>query len=263
MKMTDLLTRTQMFCKRNAGTILTTAGGVGVISTVVLAVKATPKAMKLLEDAKRNREEELTNWDVVRIAGPAYIPTAITGVATRACIFGANILNKRQQAALMSAYALVDTKFKEYKDKLKELHGEEMHQEIVNAIAVEKAGDVYVHSECLCTNCDLSIEENDGEPKLFYDEHSNRYFEATIEQVMQAEYHLNRNYTLRGYVYLNEFYEFLGIGTTDYGSVQGWAINDDEIYWIDFNHRKVVMDDGLEVYIIETPFEPTYEPWEM
>ena len=85
------------------------------------------------------------------------------------------------------------------------------------------------------------------------------YFEDTIEQVMNAEYHLNRNYILRGYFYLNEFYEFLGIEETDYGSVLGWAQNDDGMYWIDFNHRKLIMEDGLEVYIIEMPFDPTYD----
>ena len=75
---------------------------------------------------------------------------------------------------------------------------------------------------------------------------------------MNAEYHLNRNYILRGYSYLNEFYEFLGIEETDYGSVLGLAPTDDGMYWIDFNHRKVVMEDGLEVYIIEMPFERMY-----
>ena len=76
---------------------------------------------------------------------------------------------------------------------------------------------------------------------------------------MAAEYHLNRNYILRGYAYLNEFYVFLGIEETDYGSVLGWAPNDDGMYWIDFNHSKTVLDDGLEVYIIEMPFEPVYD----
>lgn len=42
-------------------------------------------------------------------------------------------------------------------------------------------------------------------------------------------------------------------------SVLGWAPKDEGEYWIDFNHRKTVMDDGLEVYIIEMPFEPTYD----
>ena len=252
-----------MFCKKNAGTILTYMGGAGAVVTTVMAVKATPKAMRILENAKEAKGDDLTKVEIVKATAPTYIPTVVVGVASLACIFGANVLNKRQQAALMSAYALVDKSYKEYKDKLKELYGEETHQDIVNAIAVEKAGDVYVHSECLCTSCDLATEENDGEPKLFYDEHSGRYFEATIERVMQAEYHLNRNFTLRGYAYLNEFYEFLGIETNDYGAVLGWAVNDDQIYWVDFNHRKVKMEGGLEAYIIETPYEPTYEPWNM
>lgn len=67
---------------------------------------------------------------------------------------------------------------------------------------------------------------------------------------------MNRNYTLRGYSVLNELYEFLGLETTDNGSVLGWMPTDEGEYWIDFNHRKVVMDDGLECYIIEMPFEP-------
>ena len=260
--MEGLLHHAQVFCKRNASTILTCVGGAGVVATTVMAVKATPKALTLLEEAKKEKGEDLTKIEKVKTVATTYIPTVVTGAATIACIFGANTLNKRQQAALMSAYALLDNSYKEYKNKLKELYGEETHQDIVNAIAVEKAGDVYVSSECLCTSCDLTIEENDGEPKLFYDEHSNRYFEATIERVITAEYHLNRNFTLRGHVYLNEFYEFIGLETTDYGSVLGWAVNDDEIYWIDFNHRKVMMEGGLEVYIIETPYGPSYEPWD-
>lgn len=42
----------------------------------------------------------------------------------------------------------------------------------------------------------------------------------------------------------------------------GWAPTDEGEYWIEFNSRKTVLDDGLEVYILETPFEPTYEPWD-
>ena len=94
---------------------------------------------------------------------------------------------------------------------------------------------------------------------MFYNEHLNRYIESTIEQVIAAEYHLNRNYILKVYSYLNELYEFLGLESTDYGSVLGWAPNDDGMYRIDFNHRKVVLDDGLQVYILEIPFEPTYD----
>ncbi len=249
----------KLFLSRNSSTILTVIGGAGVIATSVLTVKATIKASKLVEEAKQEKGDELDKVEIIKTAGPAYIPAVLVGTSTIACIFGANILNKKQQASIASAYALLDASYKEYKGKLKDLYGDEAHQNIVNSIMVEKADDIDVNSSYLCTSCDLSLEENTGEPRLFYDEHSSRYFEATIEQVMNAEYHLNRNYILRGYTYLNEFYEFLGIEETDYGSVLGWAPNDDGMYWIDFNHRKVVLDDGLEVYVIEMPFEPSYD----
>lgn len=247
------------FIKRNASTILTCVGGAGVVITAVLAAKAAPKATKRLERAEEKKGEVLSNTEKIKIAGPVYIPAIVTGVGTIACIFGANVLNKRNQAALVSAYALIDSSYKEYKNKLKELYGEEAHEKIVNAIAIEKTEDIYIHSECLCNGCDLTTDESCGDEILFYDEFGSRYFESTIEKVITAEYHLNRNFTLRGCAVLNEFYEFLGLETTDYGSVVGWAVNDEELYWIDFNHRKVTMDDGLECYIIETPWEPSAE----
>lgn len=259
--MNGLLRSSKLFIKRNASTILTSIGGVGVITTTILAVKVTPKALKALEEARDEKGEELNKLEVVKVAGPAYIPSVLTGVGTLACIFGANALNKRQQAALISAYALLDQSYKEYKDKLKELYGEEAHQKIVDAIAVEKAKEVGVTAPTAVANTTLTDEEPCGDPVLFYDEFGSRYFESTIEQVIAAEYHLNRNFVLRGYTVLNEFYDFLGIEPTDYGSTVGWSV-EDEFYWIDFNHRKVTMDDGLECYIIETPYGPSVEALE-
>lgn len=257
--MNNLLQNSQKFLRKNGSTILSTIGGAGVIATSVMAIKATPKALRLMEEAKIEKGEELTKSEIVKVTSRVYIPTIVTGISTIACIYGANVLNKRNQAALMSAYALIDSTFKDYKDKLKDIYGEETHQRIINELAIEKTEKVNINAGYLSTECDLSLEDNDGEPKLFYDEHSNRYFEATIEQVLTAEYHLNRNYILRGFSVLNEFYEFLGLETTDYGSVLGWAPLDEGMYWIDFNHRKVVLDDGLEIYIIEMPFAPSYE----
>lgn len=253
----------KLFWKRHSSTILTCMGGAGVIATSVTAVRATPKALLLLDEAKKEKEEELTNVEKIKIAGPVYIPSILIGIGTLTCVFGANIMNQRSQAALVSAYSLIDSSFKEYKQKLKELYGEETHNNIVDAIAVEKVDrDWGVSGSYFGQSCDLANEEACGDSVLFYEENSGRYFESTIEQVLSSMYHLNRNYTLRGYCYLNEYYEFLGLETTDYGSVMGWAPTDDGEYWVEFNCRKTVLDDGLEVYILETPFEPTYEPWD-
>lgn len=242
--------------KRHSSTILTVIGGVGVILTTIMAVKATPKAVEKLEQAKEEKGEELTKTEKFKTAAPVYIPTAIVGVGTLTCIFGANVLNKRQQAALVSAYTLVDSSYKQYRHKLVELYGEDTHNEIVDAIAVEKAEEVGIYATGMCQNTCLTDDKACGDPVLFYDEFSNRYFESTIEQVIVAEYHFNRNFVLRGYAVLNELYEFLGLETTDYGNTVGWAV-DSDLYWIDFDHRKVVLDDGLECYIIETPWGPS------
>lgn len=246
-----------LFLKRNSATILTIAAAAGVITTSVLSAKAAIKASRVLEHKEEEKGEKLTLEETMSAVWTIYIPPVVAGLSTIACVFGANILNKRQQASLASAYALIDSAYKEYKAKLKELYGEEVHNNVIDAIAAEKCDDVHISAGGLTSAYTQEIESN-TEPRLFYDEYSGRYFETTIEKVLLAEYHLNRNYILRGFARLNEFYEFLGLEPTDYGEAVGWDVCG-EIYWIDFNHRKTIIgddDDSFECYIIEMPYYP-------
>jgi hypothetical protein len=247
--MNNVLRYVKPFVKRNASTILTCIGGAGVVVTSVMAVKATPKALQIIEKAEAEKGEKLTKFEVIRTAGPVYIPTVLSGAATVACVFGANMLNKRQQAALMSAYALLDNSYKEYKKKVEELYGEDANREIRAELAKDKYEDT-----------DISVDEN---KQLFYDDVSGRYFESTMETVIKAEYELNRKLSLWDGAYLNEFYEFLGIPPVDYGDHVGWSqallMEQHWISWLDFDHDKVIMDDGLECYIITPQYEPTVD----
>ena len=251
--MNDLLGKTQLFFKRNGSTILTCAGMVGVVATTVAAVKATPKAVRLLEQAKEEKGEELTKLEVVKIAGPAYIPTAVLGVSTLACMLGANVLNHRGQASLMSAYALADSSYKNYKKKVDEIYGEEAGTKVRAEIAKDK------------------YEENpmpvDDGKLLYYDFYSGQYFQATSYEVKLAEYELNRQLMMSDCVYLNEWYQLLDLEPLEHGLDFGWSTcaNMDAYWqtWIDFHHEKVVMDDGLECIIVsfmQDPF-PDFEEW--
>jgi hypothetical protein len=237
--MNNLLKSSKRFLKRNSSTILTFVGAGGVIVTSVTAVKATPKALSLLDKAEEEKGETLTKLEIVQVAGPAYIPSVLIGVSTMACIFGANYLNKRKQAALISAYAVLDNSYKEYRKKVEELHGKEAEQEIRNEIAKD--------------HYDEDLEEDDGK-QLFYDPYSNRYFRATNETVLMAEYKINKMLSEDCYVSLNELYELLEIPTVDYGEFVGWSSAQMfEMYWsswINFYHEKVEMEDGLECFII-------------
>ena len=128
--------------KRSTPTILTCLSAFGLVATTVSAVKATPKAMRLIEDAKQTDQYDLSKPEILCLTWKCYIPTVLIGTSTLACIFGANMLSRRQQAALSSAYALVSQSYKEYTDKVKELYGEETHKTIMEAIVREKCKDV-------------------------------------------------------------------------------------------------------------------------
>ena len=248
--MNNLLNRSQMFLKRNSATILTCVGAAGAIATTITAVKATPKAMMLLEKAKAEKGEELTKLETVKIAGPAYVPSVVLGVSTLACIFGANVLNKRGQASLMSAYALIDSGYKDYRKKVDELYGADAGNQVRAAIAKDKYEDEPKH------------ELADG-TRLYYDYYSGRYFEATPTFVKNAEYELNRKLMMDDCVYLNEWYYLLDMNGLDHGLDFGWSTcaNYDMYWqtWIDFHHEKVIMDDGLECIIITFLQEPYLE----
>ena len=255
-----LAQRSKIYLRKASPTILSGLGAAGVIVTSVLAVHATPKALrKIRADSKVNHDgdpEAYSKLEAVRSAWVCYIPAAISGTATIFCIFGANVLNKHQQAALTSAYALLNDSYNNFKDKLKELYGEEAHRKIIDAIAAEKAKDVYITADGICESTSLSFDErNPDDMRLFYDTFSRRYFESTIAQVLEAEYHLNRNWSLGGDVCVNDFYNFLGIEPIDGGDYLSWFY-EDGISWIDFNHRKTVLEDGLEVYMVDIVYTP-------
>lgn len=256
-----IVTKSKLYLKRNSSTILTCIGAVGVIATAVAAAKATPKALKRLEQAEENKGEKLTKAETVLVATPSYIPSVVMGVSTIACIFGANVLNKRQQAAIASAYALIDRTYKDYRNKVKELYGEETDNQIRDAIAVDKIKEIDVYTPG-CGSLDIYS----GEKRLFYEEHYGGYFESTIEAVQNAEYHFNRNFALRGFANLNEFYEFLGLEPTEEGGSLGWSAwqlqESGLVPWVDFSHRDVVVaDDGLKCCFIDiiNPPELGYE----
>lgn len=231
------------FWHRNGSTILTVLGCVGVVATSVMAAKATPKAMRIIEEAKEEKGDELTKWETIRVAGPSYIPSILIGASSIACIFGANILNKHTQAGLASAYALLDQTHKEYKRKTIELYGDDADDKIRE----EMAKDHYDEDGF------QNGEESDNKI-LYYDEFSHRYFRATSEDVVMAEYKINKMLSEDYHVYLNEFYELLGLPITDYGDRVGWnSAQMIDVYWsswIDFRHEKFETDDGLEGYII-------------
>lgn len=239
--MKGLLPKLQLFVKRNSSTILTCIGAAGVVATAVLAVKETPKAQALLAKTEEEKGEKLTKLEVVKTAGPAYIPSIVMGGSTIACIFGANILNKRHQASLISAYAFLDSSYKKYRDKVKEVLGEEGHTKVVESMiddAYEPTTDGVI----------------DEKKNMFMDFYSLQPFESDMENVLDVEKKLNDILQSRGYVMLSEYYDMLGLATAEVDYGLGWSKA-----WadsIEFEHDTIERDNGDTYCIITIVNEP-------
>ena len=114
--------------------ILIGFGLAGMLTSTILAVKATPKALDILEQEDR----ELSKVDKVKLTWKCYAPAAIGYCASAACIIGANSVNAKRNAVLAGAYKLSESALLEYRDKVKEVIGEEREREIKDSIAQDR-----------------------------------------------------------------------------------------------------------------------------
>ena len=198
--------------------ILTGIGVAGMITTVVLAVKATPKALELIEDKKEELDAgKLTVVDTVKTAWKPYVPAVVTGVLSTVCIIGGNAIGTRRTAALAAAYKISETALHEYKDAIVETVGEEKAKEVKEKVAQNKLDkNPVVEKQIIVTNKGTF---------LCYDSLSGRYFQSDIETIRKAQNDINDYLFSEDYASLNMFYDFLGLEHTRLGAELGWKID--------------------------------------
>lgn len=246
--------------KGTVSIILTAVSAVGFVVTCVAVAKATPKAMDRIRTAEDQTEKDLTTMEKVKAAAPAYFPSVVLGVSTLSCMIGSTILDKKEQASLSSAIAFGSNYMHKYKGKIKELFGVELDQKVEKEIDIQKPEDYnFVYDDLYdFASYQNASEDNPGTPMLFYDLSSGTFFEKTLEQVLLAEYFLNRDYILSGEVTLNDWYNYIGLRDhmDELYNNLVWAPLEDGDEWIDFSHRHKITDDGREYYEIEIITEP-------
>lgn len=199
--------------------ILTGIGITGLLSTTVLAVKATPKALRLIDEKKEeNNVDELTNMEVVKTCWKCYIPAAVTASVSVACLIGANSVNSKRNAVLATAYKLSESAFSEYKEKVIETIGEKKEEEVRDKIAKDRI-------EKNPVNNNEVIITGKGDV-LCYDVVSGRYFKSDVDKIRKAENTLNKKLMNDMYCSLNEFYDLIGLPFTQMGFDLGWNVND-------------------------------------
>lgn len=246
--LSNLFNSVSSFTSKHAPEILTGLGIVGMATTTVLAVKATPKALRILEEKKKTNEN-ITKIDVVKSCWKCYIPAVITGAVSTACLIGANSVNSRRYVALTTAYKLSETALTEYRDKVVETIGEKKEQNIRDKVSAETIKKTPVSSS------EVFISGN-GE-SLCFDPMSGRYFTSSIEKIHKAVNEINRRMIqdICGTASLNDFYDELNIPHTEIGDILGW--NTDKILEIGISSH--ITDDGRPAVVIDYYTRPVYE----
>lgn len=245
--------------RKIAPPVLAALSVAGTIATGYFAAKAGAESVDILREAEEQKGDPLTVKEKIQAVGKNYIPALACGAATIASIAGGYAIGRRINLGLSAGYMALEKKYKAYKEGVKEEYGEEAHAKILEKMAlpgIEKAKEVSLTGECLGAVCDLDFQA-DEEERTFYDVWSGKYFISTINRVMAAEQHLNRNFSIGGEAFLEDWYKFLGIEAPPEAKQDflGWTV-EDELCWIDFIHYRTKTDDGFEAYVIEFAWEP-------
>lgn len=250
--------------------ILTGLGIAGMITTVVLAVKATPKALDLIDEevekqnSKRSQEaydsgqstanqiNKLKPVETVKVAWKPYIPALLLGSASVGCLIGANTVSARRHAALYSAYELSKTAYNELNEKVTEVVGEKKVTEIKQKLAEDKVNKV--SPEGAIEKKSNVVIAGDGDT-WFIDAMSNQPFLSSKNKLDAAANELNRKMRSDMYVSLSQFYDEVGIehtGTSDY---IGWRIDKE---YIDVVTSDAIVKDGKVYVVMDFLTRPEY-----
>jgi len=213
---------------RESPTILTGLGISGVITTAVLAARATPAAMHVIRHEKLRRFDEslelddpepLTFVEKAKLTWRLYLPAVLSGATTIACIAAANRIHLQRTAALAGLYSLTESALTEYQAKVIEMIGEMKEGKIRDEIAEAKLKRHPIEGrEILLTG--------NGE-HLFFDSLSSRYFKSDIETIRKAVNDFNAELFNDMYKPLNDFYDAIGLEGTEMGRNMGWDVQNE------------------------------------
>lgn len=231
--------------------ILTGVGIAGMITTTVLAVKATPKALKLLEEEAREKDiprEDLTIKEKIKTTWKCYIPAAMTCTSSVACLIGASSVNAKRIAALATAYNLSETALNEYREKVVETIGEKKEKLVRDKVAEKHVSDRPV------SNTEVIMTEKGN--TLCFDPISGRYFKSDMDKIKKAKNDINWRLLNDMYVSLNEFYDELGLAPTSLGDELGWVVDKGKI---DIYFSSQLTDEGEPCLVMEYSIAPKYD----
>lgn len=248
-KFTNFINNSKKFLGKHSPEILTGIGIVGMGCSIVNAVIATPKAMTLVEQKKEQLDvNHLTPKETFLAVWKPYLPSALSFVASSACIIGASAVNYKRNAALGAAYALSERTLIRYRDKVIDTLGERKEREIRDKIAQDDVNNDQPSPKQV-------IVTSKGNT-LCKDMISGRYFRSDIEIIKQTINKLNRRLTYDHYISLNEFYSELGLDDIKNGDLMGWNLDNG---LIEPNFNACITEEDEPCIVFDVDISPKYD----
>lgn len=244
--------------KKHSPEIMVVAGVVGVVTSTVMACKATTKVNDILEETKKQVDdvhnvlesenvpaEEYTNEDAKKNLAIIYTqtgvkliklygPAVLVGALSITGILASHRILKKRNVALTAAYATIDRSFKEYRGRVVERFGKELDRELRYNIKAQEIEEVTVDKDGKETVEKKTI--NVVDPNM-YSDYARIFDNGSTGWTKDPEYNLmflksQQNYAndklkAQGYLFLNDVYDMLGIPRTKAGQIVGWVYDPD------------------------------------
>lgn len=252
-KVTTKLGPVALKIQKHSPEILLVSGIATGVVTVVLSCKATLKVDDILTESKEtinkihevaddeSKAEEYTEQDkkkdlaityaqtgvkIVKLYGPA----VIMGVVSVSCVLSAHDILRKRNVALAAAYATVDGAFKDYRKRVTDRFGENVDHELRYDIKAKKIEETETDPDTGKTKKvkkTVDVAEFKGDEYARYFDSSCRGYEKNLDYNLMflrgQQNYFNDLLVARGYVFLNDVYDALGIERTKLGQIVGWV----------------------------------------
>lgn len=237
--------------KKHSPEILLAVGIGGVIGASVMACRASTKLEKVKKDNRRMIQEVKTRKEEPEYkeseykrdltvayvkAGMAYAklygPAIIIGGLSIGSIVESNNIIKGRNLALSTSYALLDTSFKSYRQRVSDRFGAEVEKEIYYNIHEEEIKETVVDENGKEKVVKKKIRVAEGSPSqyaVWFDEESSSYYDQNNDfntalinrQILWLNNELQQ--AVGNTIVLNKVLDAIGIEGTKTGMVCGWV----------------------------------------
>lgn len=247
--------------KKHSPEILIVTGVIGIVTSTVMACKATTKVNDIVDetkdmvdkihDAVENKKhtsdgeeytQEVANKDLTIVYAQTglkfvklYGPAVAIGIASIGCIVGSNHILRKRNIALAAALTAMETSFKEYRGRLIDRFGKDLDRELRFGIKAKEVEEKVVDEKGKETTVTKTVEVVDPNAihsiysVVFCEGNSGWTRNAELNKVflIQQQNYANDKLKLNGVLTLNEVYDMIGAPRTAYGQIAGWVYTDD------------------------------------